>query len=175
MICIRCQEIYGEHVNIHDGHLCGGALNGKGGTCVGKLTEKKHYFFLNRFSKSQSVILAYISPVNRRFIVKNVIENRCFRESTSQKGRLHTKVNNSVILIGDSGGPLNCRINKNAPWVLAGITVYILHASLCILQIHNEFLFQSFGSGCSSKGYHPDVYIRISYYIKWIVKTISQN
>lgn len=32
---VRCQEIYGEHVNIHEGHLCGGTLNGKGGTCVG--------------------------------------------------------------------------------------------------------------------------------------------
>ncbi|XP_055322952.1 ovochymase isoform X1 [Sitodiplosis mosellana] len=89
----RCQEVYGEHVNIHEGHLCGGAINGKGGTCV-----------------------------------------------------------------GDSGGPLNCRLHKNGPWVLAGIT--------------------SFGSGCSSfdgNPYHPDVYIRISYYIKWIVKTMSQN
>lgn len=36
MIYFRCQEVYGEHVNIHEGHLCGGTLNGKGGTCVGK-------------------------------------------------------------------------------------------------------------------------------------------
>lgn len=32
---VRCQDVYGEHVNIHEGHLCGGTLNGKGGTCVG--------------------------------------------------------------------------------------------------------------------------------------------
>lgn len=26
-------------MNIHDGHLCGGAINGKGGTCVGKCKQ----------------------------------------------------------------------------------------------------------------------------------------
>lgn len=31
----RCQAVYGEHVSIHDGHLCGGTLHGKGGTCIG--------------------------------------------------------------------------------------------------------------------------------------------
>lgn len=58
-------------------------------------------------------------------------------------------------IVGDSGGGLQCRLHKNGPWVLAGIT--------------------SFGSGCSNKGYHPDVYIRISYYNKWIANTMSQN
>lgn len=55
---------------------------------------------------------------------------------------------------GDSGGPLQCRLSKNGPWLLAGIT--------------------SFGSGCAEQGY-PDVYTRISYYIKWISDTISQK
>ncbi|XP_037026299.1 trypsin-1 [Bradysia coprophila] len=56
--------------------------------------------------------------------------------------------------VGDSGGPLQCRLSKNGPWLLAGIT--------------------SFGSGCAEQGY-PDVYTRISYYIKWISDTISQT
>lgn len=42
-ITCRCQEVYGEHVNIHEGHLCGGTLNGKSGTCVGKW---KHWIFI---------------------------------------------------------------------------------------------------------------------------------
>lgn len=109
----RCQEVYGEHVNIHDGHLCGGTMNGKGGTCVGK--------------KPNSMA--------SRFPVPN--SNGLFTP------------------IGDSGGPLNCRLHKNGPWILAGIT--------------------SFGSGCSEQSYHPDVYIRISHYIKWIMKTMAQN
>lgn len=110
----RCQEVYGEHVNIHEGHLCGGALNGKGGTCVGNCKRTK---------KSQRILCSL---------------------------KLY------FCHLGDSGGPLNCRLHKNGPWVLAGIT--------------------SFGSGCSSDGaYNPDVFIRISYYIKWIVKTMSSN
>lgn len=56
---------------------------------------------------------------------------------------------------GDSGGPLQCRLFKNGPWMLAGIT--------------------SFGSGCADQEYYPDVYIRISYYIKWILQTMAQN
>lgn len=109
----RCQEVYGEHVNIHDGHLCGGTLNGKGGTCVGKYHHPISY--------------AYADTMNSF----------------------------SFPCTGDSGGPLNCRLHKNGPWILAGIT--------------------SFGSGCSDQSYHPDVYIRISHYIKWIVKTMAQN
>lgn len=57
-------------------------------------------------------------------------------------------------IFGYSGGPLQCRLSKNGPWLLAGIT--------------------SFGSGCAEQGY-PDVYTRISYYIKWISDTISQT
>lgn len=53
---------------------------------------------------------------------------------------------------GDSGGPLQCRLTKNGPWLLAGIT--------------------SFGSGCAIEGY-PDVYVRTSYYMKWIQDTIA--
>lgn len=56
---------------------------------------------------------------------------------------------------GDSGGPLQCRLFKNGPWILAGIT--------------------SFGSGCADRAYYPDVYIRVSYYIKWILQTMAQN
>ncbi|XP_073817736.1 trypsin-1 [Musca autumnalis] len=54
--------------------------------------------------------------------------------------------------VGDSGGPLQCRLTKTGPWILAGIT--------------------SFGSGCSIEGY-PDVYTRISHYMKWIQDTIA--
>ncbi|XP_037943998.1 uncharacterized protein LOC119676812 [Teleopsis dalmanni] len=54
--------------------------------------------------------------------------------------------------VGDSGGPLQCRLSKNGPWILAGIT--------------------SFGSGCAIKGF-PDVYTRTSYYMKWIQDTIA--
>jgi len=86
----RCQDIYGSHVKIHNGHLCAGNVSGKGGTCI-----------------------------------------------------------------GDSGGPLQCRLFKNGPWILAGIT--------------------SFGSGCADRAYYPDVYIRTSYYIKWIMQTMAQN
>lgn len=55
---------------------------------------------------------------------------------------------------GDSGGPLQCRLRKRGPWVLAGIT--------------------SFGSGCALKGF-PDVYTKISHYIKWINETIEMD
>uniref|UniRef100_A0A1I8NR22 Peptidase S1 domain-containing protein n=2 Tax=Stomoxys calcitrans TaxID=35570 RepID=A0A1I8NR22_STOCA len=54
--------------------------------------------------------------------------------------------------VGDSGGPLQCRLTKTGPWILAGIT--------------------SFGSGCSLEGY-PDVYTRTSHYMKWIQDTIA--
>ncbi|CAD6995133.1 plasma kallikrein [Ceratitis capitata] len=56
--------------------------------------------------------------------------------------------------VGDSGGPLQCRLSKNGPWLLAGIT--------------------SFGSGCAMEGF-PDVYVRISYYMKWIQDTIANE
>lgn len=58
----------------------------------------------------------------------------------------------SLSVQGDSGGPLQCRLTKNGPWLLAGIT--------------------SFGSGCAIEGY-PDVYVRTSYYMKWIQDTIA--
>lgn len=47
--------------------------------------------------------------------------------------------------LGDSGGPLQCMINKK--WYLAGLT--------------------SFGSGCAKPGF-PDVYTKITYYVDWI-------
>ncbi|XP_063703836.1 uncharacterized protein LOC134833450 [Culicoides brevitarsis] len=56
--------------------------------------------------------------------------------------------------VGDSGGPLQCRLSKKSPWILVGIT--------------------SFGSGCSIPGY-PDVYTKISYYRKWILDSIKKN
>ncbi|XP_036325294.1 plasma kallikrein [Rhagoletis pomonella] len=56
--------------------------------------------------------------------------------------------------VGDSGGPLQCKLSKNGPWLLAGIT--------------------SFGSGCAMEGF-PDVYVRISYYMKWIQDTIANE
>ncbi|XP_035775242.1 uncharacterized protein LOC118457631 isoform X1 [Anopheles albimanus] len=56
--------------------------------------------------------------------------------------------------VGDSGGPLQCRISKRGPWILVGIT--------------------SFGSGCAFKNY-PDVYTKISFYRQWIADTIEQN
>uniref|UniRef100_A0A182QNH8 Peptidase S1 domain-containing protein n=1 Tax=Anopheles farauti TaxID=69004 RepID=A0A182QNH8_9DIPT len=56
--------------------------------------------------------------------------------------------------VGDSGGPLQCRISKRGPWILVGIT--------------------SFGSGCAFKNY-PDVYTKISFYRQWIVDTIQNN
>ncbi|XP_050082749.1 uncharacterized protein LOC126569591 [Anopheles aquasalis] len=56
--------------------------------------------------------------------------------------------------VGDSGGPLQCRISKRGPWILVGIT--------------------SFGSGCAFKNY-PDVYTKISFYRQWIVDTIEAN
>uniref|UniRef100_A0A182M165 Peptidase S1 domain-containing protein n=1 Tax=Anopheles culicifacies TaxID=139723 RepID=A0A182M165_9DIPT len=56
--------------------------------------------------------------------------------------------------VGDSGGPLQCRISKRGPWILVGIT--------------------SFGSGCAFKNY-PDVYTKISFYRQWIVETIQSN
>lgn len=156
----RCQEVYGEHVNIHDGHLCGGTLNGKSGTCVGK--EKKN--ILNWFYFIGIWFLHMIFALHNKSICcvrKHLfITLKWFVCHTNLYQNSFTQFLFSIFfflgfLKGDSGGPLNCRLHKNSPWILAGIT--------------------SFGSGCSDSSYHPDVYIRISYYIKWIIKTMSQN
>lgn len=56
--------------------------------------------------------------------------------------------------VGDSGGPLQCRLSQDGPWILAGVT--------------------SFGSGCALENF-PDVYLRISYYLNWIEDTIAAH
>ncbi|TDG52405.1 hypothetical protein AWZ03_001235 [Drosophila navojoa] len=56
--------------------------------------------------------------------------------------------------VGDSGGPLQCRLSHDGPWILAGVT--------------------SFGSGCALENF-PDVYLRISYYLNWIEDTIASH
>lgn len=56
--------------------------------------------------------------------------------------------------VGDSGGPLQCRLTQDGPWILAGVT--------------------SFGSGCALENF-PDVYLRISYYLNWIEDTIAAH
>ncbi|BFF92734.1 transmembrane protease serine 7 [Drosophila madeirensis] len=56
--------------------------------------------------------------------------------------------------VGDSGGPLQCRLSHNGPWILVGVT--------------------SFGSGCALEGF-PDVYTRTSFYMKWIEDTIASH
>lgn len=52
------------------------------------------------------------------------------------------------------GGPLQCRFNQTAPWILVGIT--------------------SFGSGCALEGY-PDVFMNILFYRSWIDNVMSSN
>lgn len=56
--------------------------------------------------------------------------------------------------VGDSGGGLQCKIDRNGPWILVGIT--------------------SFGSGCAKAGY-PDVYTNVASYRKWIDNVIRNN
>ncbi|XP_055699216.1 glandular kallikrein-7, submandibular/renal [Phlebotomus papatasi] len=85
----KCQQAYGDHIKIHEGHICGGKLEKKAGApCV-----------------------------------------------------------------GDSGGGLQCREGRSGPWILVGLT--------------------SFGWNCSLK--LPDVFTRISYYVKWINDVISSD
>lgn len=59
-----------------------------------------------------------------------------------------------AIFPGDSGGGLQCKLNRNGPWVLVGIT--------------------SFGSGCAKAGY-PDVFTNVAYYRQWIDHAIRTN
>lgn len=151
-------------MNIHDGHLCGGTLNGKGGTCVGK----QILLFL-KWSKSFLLFMKCCA---------------CLESNGSDKNIYFSLIYYSIS--GDSGGPLNCRLHKNGPWILAGIASFNLwfqHNANSIKWINCIYCIiisiftgiTAFGSGCSNNGYHPDVYIRTSYYIKWIVKTMSQN
>lgn len=56
--------------------------------------------------------------------------------------------------VGDSGGGLQCKMSKNGPWILVGIT--------------------SFGSGCAKTGY-PDVFTNVAYYRSWIEYTMKNN
>lgn len=57
--------------------------------------------------------------------------------------------------VGDSGGGLQCKMNKNSPeYILVGIT--------------------SFGSGCAKTGY-PDVFTNVAYYRNWIDDIIRSN
>ncbi|XP_070507029.1 uncharacterized protein [Chironomus tepperi] len=56
--------------------------------------------------------------------------------------------------IGDSGGGLQCKLDKNGPWILVGIT--------------------SFGSGCAKEGY-ADVFTNVAYYRNWIDNVIRNN
>ena len=56
--------------------------------------------------------------------------------------------------VGDSGGGLQCKMNKNGPWILVGIT--------------------SFGSGCAKTGY-PDVFTNVAYYRQWIDNAMRNN
>ncbi|KAG5671727.1 hypothetical protein PVAND_001907 [Polypedilum vanderplanki] len=56
--------------------------------------------------------------------------------------------------IGDSGGGLQCKLDKNGPWILVGIT--------------------SFGSGCAKVGY-ADVFTNVAYYRNWIDNIIRNN
>lgn len=202
-------------MNIHEGHLCGGTLTGKGGTCIGKYVvisrfcpngsseceiandEKKAPAFVCQvhFQRSLKFSFKFFSPIYRH--ESNLINwwrlpppktnhsqvtqvSRFERDYYLEKRSAFIQLKLPILFC--IGGPLNCRLHKNGPWVLAGE-----------YQPFNSFHFKkssnsnfascalilpgitSFGSGCSSSGYHPDVYIRISYYIKWIVKTMSQN
>jgi hypothetical protein len=63
-------------------------------------------------------------------------------------------LNNFPHLTGDSGSGLQCKLNRNGPWILVGIT--------------------SFGSGCAKEGY-ADVFTNVAYYRKWIDNVIKSN
>lgn len=53
---------------------------------------------------------------------------------------------------GDSGGPLQCRVNGK--WMIAGIT--------------------SFGSGCAKPGF-PDVFTNVAYFTNWIKEMMKST
>ena len=53
-----------------------------------------------------------------------------------------------------AGGGLQCKLDKNGPWILVGIT--------------------SFGSGCAKEGY-ADVFTNVAYYRNWIDNVIRNN
>lgn len=61
-------------------------------------------------------------------------------------------------------------------WLVCLIIKYFMEFNALTFRVWSFVTgITSFGSGCSDNGYNPDVYIRISYYIKWIAQTISQN
>lgn len=102
--------------------------------------------------------------------------NVCWYVICSAIDGVHCKKNGLLLFeLGDSGGPLNCRTHKNGPWILAGMMIFSIFLPIFIEEYFRFLGITSFGSGCSDNGYNPDVYIRISHYIKWIAQTISQN
>lgn len=61
----RCQDVYGSHVNIHNGHLCAGNINGKGGTCIGMHTSVRCYHSLILFSCIYAILGYFWVQVTR--------------------------------------------------------------------------------------------------------------
>lgn len=48
----------------------------------------------------------------------------CLESNGSDKNIYFSLIYYSIS--GDSGGPLNCRLHKNGPWILAGIASFNL-------------------------------------------------